>query len=90
MPPRPRRPLRRFLARVLLAVVMTLVLFGVIAYFAVTRYALVAPTWWQPPSAVDPGTLETARAVENGVTTVLHQHHEPDQTWTMSLTCADA
>jgi len=88
--PRPSRGARRFLKRVLVAVLLSAVLVAIIAYVAITRYALVAPTWWQPPSATDPQTLEAARAVENGVTTLLHQQHASDQTWTMSLSSTDA
>lgn len=86
----PPRRLRRFLKRLALAVGITVVLFGVIVYVALTRFALVAPAWWKPPNPADPRTLEAARAVENGVTTLLHQRHAPEQTWTMSLSSEDA
>lgn len=67
-----------------------LLIAGVIGVITARRLATRPPEWWSPPVATDPATLETARAVENGVTTLLHQPHAASESWTLSLNEADA
>ncbi len=85
-----RRSFRRLLLRTLLAAILLLLIIAAVAYFSLTHYASRPPDWWQPPSPTDPATIDTAKAVENGVTTLLHEHRPPSQTWTMQLSEHDA
>ena len=52
--------------------------------------AAQTPEWWTPPDATDPETVETAKAVENGVTTLLHEKRAGAEPWTMRLSEHDA
>ncbi|MBL8764978.1 MAG: hypothetical protein JNM07_11980 [Phycisphaerae bacterium] len=92
MPPssRPARfwVLRAGLVVAALVCVFTLVLLGL------TRQR---PDWWCALDAADPRTAETARAVENGVQTVLSRVRGRDpadpsrsEPWSVSLKAADA
>lgn len=84
-----RQRLRRLLFRAILVAVVFVILVGAAGYLVITREVSRSPDWWRPPSSTDPATLESARAVENGVTTVLHQQRPDDAAWTMLLTESD-
>lgn len=60
------------------------------AFFRARQLMARAPQWWHPPLKADPETIDTAKAVENGVTTLLHQARPRDASWTMQVSNEDA
>ncbi|MFN0011992.1 MAG: hypothetical protein ACKVS8_10150 [Phycisphaerales bacterium] len=75
---------RRFVAAVLVIAALTALAVG--ASFAL---AASPPPWWRPINPADPAILARARAVENGLVTVITEQRGPDP-WVARIAEADA
>jgi hypothetical protein len=86
---------RRLAIRILLGLAAAALL--LLAVLTVVLFVLTsrAPAWWAPPDPADPAAKDTAQAVENGITTILHQAHASgagangsgaSEPWTVRLT----
>src|SRR5574342_146169 len=83
-----RRVILRALAAVSLCVLVLLVVGGLVLY----RLTSAAPAWWAPVDPSDPAAADSARAVENTVSTLSHKARPPGEpaTWTLSLSPGQA